>query len=318
MNTKVLPPHLTVIDADTMQVTYEQAKPSMLLADAERKYSAALLLEIDCAEMYEEGAELLKKIVGAKKDLDEQRKATGKPLRTALEDINSSFNPAIIRLEEAEALTKRLLTKYIDDQAEKERVARVAQERLQRAEQERQRIAAAEAQRVANEQAARSRAAAAETQRVANEEIARKNHEAEAARAAGDAQAAEKAAAEAADAQAAANLQAAAVEQAAEASVQAANENVMAVEQVALMSTAVVVPIAAPKVNGMSKSTKWTVDVTDPVAFLRFVADNYQHFSFFVEFNKAKLNGMAQAQKEAFKLPGCTAKGETKLASRRA
>nr|WP_319566234.1 hypothetical protein [uncultured Rhodoferax sp.] len=318
MNTKVLPPHLTVIDADTMQITYEQAKPSMLLADADRKYNAVLLLEIDCPEMYAEGADLLKKIVGAKKDLDEQRKANGKPLRTALEDINAGYNPAIIRLEEAETLTKRLMTKYIDDQAEKERVARVEQERLQRAEQERQRIAAAEALRVANEEAARARTAAAEAQRVANEEIARKNSEAEAARAAGDAEAAKKAEDEAAATQEAVNVRAAVIEQDAQASVQAANENAMAVEQVALMTTSVVVPISAPKVSGMSKSTKWTVNVTDPVEFLRFVADNYQHFSFFVEFNKSKLNGMAQAQKEAFKLPGCTAKGETKLASRRA
>lgn len=353
-NVKSLPPHLTVIDADTLQVSYEQAKPSMLLADAERKHAAVVLLEIDCPEMYAEGVELLSKIVGAKKDLDEQRKATGKPLRSALENINSGYNPAINRLEEAEVLAKRLLTKYIDDQAEKERVARVEAERLQREEQDRQRRVAAEAQRLATEEAARTREAAeaaqrlvdaeatkkreaaAETKRLADVETARLNLEAEAALAAGNAEAAEAAKALAESTQAAATITAAALEQEASASqqaaqentqqaaqqstsiLQAANENTIAVEQVALMSTAVVVPLSAPKVSGLSKSTKFTVAVTDPVAFLRFIADNYATMSFYVDFNQAKLNGMAQAQKTAFKLPGCVASGATQLASRRA
>lgn len=352
--TKALPPHLTVIDADTLQVTYEQAKPSMLLADANRKHSLALLLEIDCDEMYTEGTDLLKQIVGAKKDLDEQRKNTGKPLRTALENINSGFNPAIDILEQAEAYTKRVLTKYVDDQAEKERAARAEQERLQRVENDRLRAEAAEAQRKADAEAAQKReeAAAAQrkadaeaakkreeaaaAQRASNAEAARLNAQAEAARAAGNAAAAAAAEQEAATTKALSDARAAAAEQeaaahkaisdaAAEAAekdaasiVQAANENTMAIEQVSLMSTAVVVPLAAPKVSGIGKSTKYTVEIQDPVALLRFIADNYQHFSFYVEFNMSKLNGVAQAQKENFKMAGCVARGETKLSSRRA
>lgn len=328
MNAPVkLPPiGQTVIDMDTLTVTYERRSPTLLLAEANRQHALATELEIDSDSMFQEGAELLQKIVGKKKSLDEERLAFGKPLRDEQANLNAAYKPAIDLYETSEKFLKQVLTKYTDDkERERQRLQRIADEAA-RVERERVAAEARAAQKKAEAEAAEARRAAQaeadERTRVAAEAAAESQRLADEAAAAGDAERAAELEAEAKKtvevAATTAKMLIAHGDHAAKDVLESSAAEVKSQQAVAQMMTPAVVQIARPKVSGIGTGKKYTAEVTDSKAFLTWVLSNYEHFAHFVEVNQGALNRYAADQKERLSVAGAELRTVTTMSSRRA
>ena len=77
-------------------------------------------------------------------------------------------------------------------------------------------------------------------------------------------------------------------------------------------------PEQISKPTGVSMSTRWKAEVTDPVALLLWVAENYEERAHFVTINQAACNAIAVSQRDAMDVPGLTPTQEPALTVRAA
>lgn len=327
--TPMLPsaPNMTVIDAATGTITYEYKAPSLMLAEANSQLEEAKALVpcIDSDVMYQEAVTLLQKIVGDWKSLDEARLVTTKPLRDQTDKINADFKPAIDVRKQAETLLKTGVAAYEDaKERERRRLQALADEQARqvrlKAEAE-----ARELQRKADEEAARVRREAREQaeaeQRRADEAAQATRDAAARAAKAGDAETAEKLNQQAEQivdtASAVAQTTLTFAESEAALTLDAGQQDAEALRQAAQMTTGATVAIAKPRATGASSSIKYSAEVEDPKAFVQFVLDNWDTMNHLLTIEQGKLNGMAQNQKERFKVAGCVLHTNRQMAVRR-
>jgi colicin import membrane protein len=57
------------------------------------------------------------------------------------------------------------------------------------------------------------------------------------------------------------------------------------------------------KVAGVSSRKTWKAEVTDPVAFVKYVAEHPEHVNL-LQVNMTQLNALARAMQENLKIPG--------------
>lgn len=120
-------------------VTVERPDPQ-LLSSAERFLAVAQSYRITSPELYEAAAADLQEIKGKLKALEEKRIAITRPLNQALKAVNDLFRKPKELLEQAEALLKRAMGAYDQEQ---ERRRREEQARLEaEARKERERLEA--------------------------------------------------------------------------------------------------------------------------------------------------------------------------------
>lgn len=180
------------------------------------------------AEDYERLGTYLKAIKSRWTEIDEARKKLKAPIDAAAKAVQEFFRPPLQTLEQAEAVAKRKLVAYADEQ-----------ERIRRDEQRR-------ADEAARKERERIEAQAREAERKAREKAEADRRAAEEAAAAGRAEEAAKLAA-----------RAAATEERAAARVDSLQER----------AAAVVAPVVAretPKVKGITTSTVWDFEIVDP------------------------------------------------------
>lgn len=200
---------------------------------AQQALAAAESRQIVTAADYEAAGTELQVIKGKAREIDEARKALVKPIDDARKAVQNFFAPPLEWLAKAEAVLKR---KLVDYQNEQERIRREEQAKAEaaaRRERERLEAAAREAERKAREKAAEERRAA--------EEAAAAGRAAEAAKLQARAAATESKAAEKA-------------------------------EQLEQQAAAVVAPVIqreAPKVAGIKTREVWLFEITDPAAVPR-------------------------------------------------
>jgi hypothetical protein len=316
----------TVIDNEDQTVHYVMRSPALILADAKREVGLAADLVIDSDSMYQEAAEILSKIVGSKKTLDEKRLASGKPLRDQLNNINDGYKPAIDVLADGETDLKKLMANWVDAQErERKRLQKIADDDAEVLRKETLRLAE-EARVKAEEDATRLREQAQreadERTRKADEEAAEQRRAAEEAAQSGDQQKAEELAqaaeATVANAATAANMILAHGDQSANDALELGAAEVEAHTQTAQVMTPAVMQVARPRATGTSNSKKYTGHIADHKKLLEFVLANYDHFAHWVEFDQGAINRYAQDQKERFNIPGAELRTETKIAARRA
>ena len=113
-----------------MNVTIEAPDAAKLHAEANDMYEMATCAAITSPALYAAAAEDLKSIKAAIKQLDEQRKSIVRPLDEAKKRTQDLFNPAIKRLEQAEADLK---TAMLNFQRKAEQIARQERARVEAA-----------------------------------------------------------------------------------------------------------------------------------------------------------------------------------------
>lgn len=237
---------------------------------------------IDSEAMYEAAAEELRKIVSMKKDWDEQRKLTVKPLNDEVKAINDIYREPVSTLEQAEAGIKSKMGRWITQENERKR----------REQEEREAKARAERERIAREADERRRQAEAEAA-----ELAQKAAEA----------------AEAGNETAAQELQ-----QQAEMVAVAGHSEAEVMQATAAVT--IVVPEAQAKVSGVSAGDVWVPEVFDLRAFLRSIADDeYLDLESLVELKKSGLNALAKQYKAKLgdKYKGIRAGTSVRIGARR-
>lgn len=317
----------TVIDANTGTITFEHKGRDLLLAEANVVYDDAKDLAplIDSDAMYQEGAELLKKVTDSHKTLDEKRLETTKPLRDKVEEINDDYKPAIQRLKDAGELIKQGMLTY-DRRVEAERQEAERQARV-RAEEERRRAAeeAEAARRRAAEEAEATRKQAEEdaaaARAAAEEKAAGLRKEAEQLDAAGNFARAEQLRAEArellGEAEEVVQTTMFAAEQQASTIQANAQVEAEALTNVAQMVTPQAVSIARPRAAGVSTRKVYAARINDPKAALAHILANWDTCNHLVELLQAKFDRLASDQKERFSFPGCELTTENAISSRR-
>lgn len=125
---------------------------------------------IDSQMMYEQAGSELKGIKGKQKELDEKRKAITKPLDEAKKSVMSLFEEPLRILNEAEAVLKKSMIAYSNEQ---ENLRRIEQAKLDEAARiEAARLAAEGAQREAQAKAAAESGNAEEAERISSEAAA--------------------------------------------------------------------------------------------------------------------------------------------------
>ena len=257
---------------------------------------------IDCPEMAIAANDEMKQMKASLKQLEDMRKGFVAPAMQIVENARALFNPAIKALADGEAILKRKLLAF-----QQEQQRRADEARRQREEAERK------ARQEAEAKAAKERAAAEERAREERrkaEELERQRREAEAA---GNARAAAAAAAKAAEATAKAE---AAIE----------NGEVKA-QQARLIAAAMPAPAPAPapeptKLAGLSSKKNWIVelakDVDEKEAVRRIaaaIATRPELVSMLtIDWKAAR--AMGKALEANFNVPGLTARNEPILASR--
>lgn len=320
-------PNMTVIDAATGTITFEYKAPSLMLAEANSQLEEAKALVpcIDSDVMYQEAVSLLQKIVGDWKSLDEIRLGTTKPLRDQTDKINADFKPAIDVRKQAEALLKSGVSNYEEAQERERKRKQAIADELARQARLRAEAEAREVQRKADDEAARVRRVAAEQaeaeQRRADEAAQATRDAAASAAQAGDSEAAERLNEQAEQivekATAVAQTTLTFAESEAALAQDAGQQDAEALRQAAQMTTGATVAIAKPRAAGASSSIKYTAEVEDPKAFVQFVLDNWDTMNHLLTIEQGKLNGMAQNQKERFKVAGCVLQTHRQMAVRR-
>lgn len=234
------------------QVAYDASDAIVLSSKAERALANAKDFTVDSQDMLEAAADDLKHVKALMATVEAKRTAITGPMNIALKAVNDFFRPAKTYLDEAEAVLKRAMVTYTDEQA---RLAREAQRKAdEAARQERERLAAEQREQ---ERIAREAAEAAE----------RARQEAAEAQARGDAEAEAVALAKA--------DQQAAVAETAVAEAQAA-------EVTAAVVTAPAAVVPARKVAGISTRRAIDHEVTDLQALVKHVAEHPEHQSLLV------------------------------------
>lgn len=236
--------------------------------------------EIDSADVRDMAARELIKIVSLKKSVDEQRKTITKPIDVAKAAVMDLFRAPTTYLEQAESILKGAITKF-DREENARRIAEQA--RLEEA-------ARQERARLAQEAAARdaaARAEAAEIQRKADEAAAAGKQE-EAAR----------------------------LNAEAESRVEQGAAEVMTLQMTSQLVTA---PMsAAPRVTaGVSTRKVWKVEVTDKLAFVRYIAE-HPEFIDLVEPCMPAVNKIALALKANCPIAGVRVFEDSVIAARAA
>lgn len=270
----------TTIDTP-IAVTVRLPHSESLMAPAQRALASARAFVIDSPALFEEAGLDLQAIERRRRDLDTLRKQLVEPFNAAVKSANALFREPIETYEEASAALRRAMLGY------------------QQAEQRR----AEEARRAAEA------AAAAERQRLAEE--------AAAAQARADAEAAELREKAAAAAAAGKIGQAAKLESRADSREQAGASAAAAATMQAHAVIAAVAPVAAaPKAAGIATTKRWTAEVTDKVALIRFVAQ-HPEFASYLDVNETALRQFATATRGAAEVPGVRIHQAESLAVRR-
>lgn len=256
-------------------------RPAELMTPAAMYLESARLMPVTTVEEYGFAADELREIKSRQDRHEKLRTSITGPLNGVLKSINALFKPAAEALSEAELIIKAKMLAF--DQAQQAAAAKARAEAEARAQAERERLA--------REAAAAEAAATAQLQAL--------QQQAQQAQAAGDEAAA-----------AAAQQQAAAVQAQA-----ATNAAIATATATAIESAAAAVEIA-PKaaVKGVTRRSKWVASVHDKAALLAHIAQNPSLLAL-VEINQSALNKLADAQREGFSLPGCSASQEFSLAA---
>ena len=264
-----------------MQITISAPDQGELSTSAEKKLAAARAIIIDSPDMYEISAGELGAIKKRAKELEEQRTNIVKPLNDAVKNINAMFKGPLEFLGEAEAVIKKAMIGYNEEQEKKRRAEQAALE-----------AKAAEERRKQNELAANVRAKA-----EAKAEDVRKA--AEGARKAGDA------------------AKAAQLEVRAESIVEKAGYKASNATLEAEMTVATVTQIQPTSVKGISTKTLWKAEVADKLALIKYVANNPQYINL-LEGNTTAINSLAKSLKGAMQVDGIRVYEEKIMASRAA
>jgi predicted DNA-binding transcriptional regulator len=269
-DTNVAPQPLTATFNPTSYLTILQGGATAL-AEAEA-------LVIDSDVMYEEAGDVLARVKGSKKQIEEAQESLLKPARAMADAIRSFFKPGIERRAVVEDTLKRKMIAYADAKAkEAERIQREAEEAVRKERDRLEREAAA----------AKAKAdAEAEAKRREADEAERRRKEAEAT---GNTRAAAAAAAQAAKLKEEAEQKQAAGERKAE----------ELQERAALTSTQVSAPApSAPRAAGTSIKRPWKARVQDKAALIQSIAANPAAYLHLIDVNESALNKMASAQQK--------------------
>lgn len=264
-------------DSQPISATFNPGQYLTILQAGSTALAEAEALVIDSDTMYEEANELLQRVKGSKKQIEDAQEGLLKPARDMANAIRNFFKPGIERRQAVEDTLKKKMIVYADaKQKEAERIRREAEEAARR---ERERL---EREAVA----ARAKAEAeAEAKRKAAEEEERKRREAEEA---GNQRAAAAAAAAAAKLREEAEQKAAAGERKAD----------ELQERAALTSTVVAPIAAAPKAAGTAIKRPWKARVKDIDDLIDSIAANKAAYRHLIEINEGALNKMAGAQQK--------------------
>lgn len=128
-------------------ISIQVKKPDQrLLSSAEQLLAVAQSYRIDSPEVYEAAAADLQEIKGKLKALEEKRVAITKPLNRAIKAVNDLFRKPKELLEQAEALIKRAMSAYDQEQERKRREEQARLEEEARKERERLEAKAREAE----------------------------------------------------------------------------------------------------------------------------------------------------------------------------
>lgn len=255
--------------------------PATLQKRAQDALATAKSYVIDCPEMFEMAAGELQQIKSLQKSVERQRTDITGPMNTALKAVNSLFKAPSDWLDQAETVLKRAMLGY---QQEEQRKQREEQQR-------RDREAAAERSRVEAE-------AAAERARSEKEAQALRDQAAEAVKT-GDVEAAAR------------------LETAAESRQEQAQMVVQELSQTKELISAPTVEKTVPKVSGLSTRKVWKVEVTDKLAFVKYIAEHPEYLEL-IEPNTPAVNKLGLALKQACPLAGVRVYEDEQLASRAA
>ncbi|GIW55358.1 MAG: hypothetical protein KatS3mg082_1762 [Nitrospiraceae bacterium] len=128
-------------------ISIQVEKPDQrLLSSAEQLLAVAQSYRIDSPEVYEAAATDLQEIKGKLKALEEKRVAITKPLNQAIKAVNDLFRKPKELLEQAEALIKKAMSAYDQEQERKRREEQARLEEEARKERERLEAKAREAE----------------------------------------------------------------------------------------------------------------------------------------------------------------------------
>lgn len=255
--------------------------PATLQKSAQDALATAKAYVIDSPEMYEMAAGELQQIKTLQKGVEKQRTDITGPMNAALKAVNALFKAPSDWLDQAESVLKRSMLGYQQAEEAKRREAQRIAEAAAAAE--RARIAAA--------------AAAAEAAARAEAEALRK--QAEEAKKQGNVEAAARLASQA--------------ESRVEEGAVAAQE----LAQTKELISAPTVEKIVPKVSGISTRKIWKVEVTDKLAFVKYVAEHPEYLEL-VEPNTPAVNKLGLALKQACPLAGVRVYEDEQLASRAA
>ncbi|WP_256729676.1 hypothetical protein [Burkholderia pseudomallei] len=255
--------------------------PATLQKTAQDALATAKSYVIDSPEMYQLAADELAQIKTLQKNVEKQRTDITGPMNAALKAVNALFKAPGDWLDQAEQILKRAMLGY-----------QQAEERKRREEQaERERQAAAERARVPEE-------AAAERAR-SERDAAALRQQAERAQQTGDVEAAARLATQA------------------EARQEQADMLVDELSETKQLISAPTVEQALPKVKGVSTRTVWKVEVTDKLAFVKYIAAHPEYLEL-IEPNMPAVNKLGLALKKACPLEGVRVYEDQQLASRAA
>lgn len=266
---------------------YDASIAITLTGQAQRALAGAEEFTIDSDEMLEVAGDDLRRVMGLKKSVEDQRTSITGPLNQAVKAVNDLFRAPAQYLLQAETRLKGSMLTYQQEQQRKADEARRKAEAEARAERDRQAA-------IQREQEAKARAAAA---------------------------AAEKAQREAAEALAKGNAAAAAAAQE-QARVQSEAAQSAAVEAQAAEMTAAVVSmppavLAPAKVAGISTSKTVDFEVVDLHALIRHVAEHPELVGLLVA-DSVRLRNQVKATGLKTVLPGVRVFQKETMAARRA
>lgn len=264
-------------------LTIDAPGDAKLLTPAQGVLMEAKDLIVDSPDMKQIAAELLAKIIGTRKHLNDERMELTRPLDELKAKLIGKYQPALTALQEAETVLKTGPTGILQyDQ----RVARERQEEENRQAEIRRRESAA------------ADAAAAKIKAEGEAAAQKLRDEATAAAAAGD------------------------VGKAAKLEVQAANKieasEIKALERVEAVHTLpVYVAPPPPKVSGLNNAKTYNGRCVSVLELAKFVVAN-PAFINLLQCNQTALNAQAKSMKDAFAIGGCELVVTTNVRSRAA
>lgn len=258
-----------------------QRPPATLQKSAQDALATAKSYVIDCPDMYEMAAGELQQIKTLQKSVEKQRTDITGPMNAALKAVNVLFKAPSDWLDQAEQVLKRSMLTYQQEEQRKQREAqRIAEAAV-----------AAERARIAQEAAAAQARADAEAEAL--------RQQAEQAKRTGDVESAARLASQAES---------------------RAEEGAVAVQELAQTKELISAPTVektVPKVSGISTRKVWKVEVTDKLAFVKYIAEHPEYLEL-IEPNTPAVNKLGLALKQACPLAGVRVYEDEQLASRAA